>query len=363
MEGRPDTTLPVIHNLEKVARYLDLNLLLYQEIREVSRYYPFAITPHYFNLIEKGNPLCPIRRQAIPSKEELIDKGVPDPLNEYNDAPTPAFIKRYAGRGVFLASSSCAMYCRFCNRKRFVGKKWDPRAYWDDTFQYIKRDSELREIIISGGDPLMLIPEELEYILFRLREMRNIKVIRVSTRVPVVFPEGVTRGHLKAIKRYSPLWIILHINHPKEMTEECIGVVQNMRKAGATLVSQTVLLRQVNDCPHIMLRLCESLIEHGVKPYYLFQLDEVKGAMHFKVRLERGIEIMNFLRKKASGLAIPQYVLDITGGHGKVPVEHINVPKKKKEIYVKGLTGKTGIYRNDGKKSICIKCGLCREGK
>jgi len=361
VEGRANTTLPVIHTLENVVRYLDLTPSEYKEILDVSRYYPFAITRHYLSLIEKDNPLCPIRRQAIPSKEELRDGGMPDPLNELHDSPTPAFIKKYPGRGVFLASSTCAVYCRFCNRKRFVGKKGDPRIYWEETFSYIKGNREVQEVIISGGDPLMLLPEELEYLLSRLRDIRHVRILRLSTRVPVVYPEGMQRGHLKAIKRYGPLWIIIHINHPREITNECIAAIQKMRKAETMLVSQTVLLRQVNDCPHIMFRLYESLIAQGVKPYYLFQLDEVKGAMHFKVRLERGMEIMRFLRKRASGLAIPQYVMDVTGGCGKVPVESITIQGKQKKIYVQGITGKTGIYHNDGKKSQCIHCGICSE--
>lgn len=358
-EGIP-STLPFINNAEELSRFIDVDRRLKEEIEQASQHYPFRIPGFYLDLIEKDNPFCPLRRQAIPSVEELADKGKIDPLNEKEISVTPSFIKRYPNRGVFLATSQCAMYCRFCNRRRFVGKRWDPKLFWEETFEYLEKDSKINEVIVSGGDPFMLLPDELDYLLSRLRSIRRIKVIRISTRIPVVYPEGLKLGHLTALGKNSPIWIIIHINHPKEVSPEFIEAVKKLRKMENIIISQTVLLRQVNDCPYILLKLFEKLVHCGIKPYYLFQLDEVRGAMHFKVRLEKGMEIMKILRRNASGLAVPKYVLDIPGGFGKVPVDYVYVKGKDgNKVYVENLSGHVNTYLDNGKKSKCLKCGLC----
>ncbi len=311
--------------------------------------------------MEKENPRCPIRRQAVPAIEELSGGGGPDPLDERGASVTSSFIKRYPKRGVFLVNAECAMYCRFCNRRRLVGKGWDPAQYREETLQYLERSDEIEEVIISGGDPFMLSGEELGYILARLRRIPRIKTIRASSRVPLVFPEGMSGRHFAALKKASPVWIVIHINHPREISSEFVEVIKNLRRSGAVIVSQTVLLRGVNDCPHVMARLVEGLVSCGIKPYYLFQLDEVRGAQHFKVRLSRGIEIMRYLREHCSGLAIPHYALDITGGLGKVPVDHTYIRDREgSSVILEGLSGRTGLYHDDGGKSECVKCGLCR---
>ena len=316
----------------------------------------------YLQLMERDNPSCPIRQQAVPSIQEMKGSGQEDPLSEHAYSVTPALLKKHPNRGVFLVSSQCAMYCRFCNRKRLVGKGWNPEAYRKESLKYIEKDPDLREIILSGGDPFMLAPEEIGTILLQLRGMRNIRTIRISTRMPVVFPEGFTGAHLKEIKKYSPLWIVIHINHPREVSPEFLELVKKIRGTGNMLISQTVLLRNVNDCPHVLLKLFDMLVASGIKPYYLFQLDEVRGASHFKVRLEKGIEIMRTLREHASGLAMPQYALDITEGLGKVPVDYVYVKGQgRKNIDVESVSGVNGSYLNDGKKSKCMNCGICKD--
>ena len=311
--------------------------------------------------MEKENPRCPIRRQAVPSIEELSGGGGLDPLNESGAAKTPSFIKRYQKRGVFLVNAECAMYCRFCNRRRFVGKGWDPENYREETFQYLEKSDEIEEVIISGGDPFMLSPDEIGYILARLRAIPRIRTIRVSSRIPLVHPAGMGRGHFAALKKASPVWVVIHINHPREISPQFVDVIKRLRGTGAALVSQTVLLRGVNDCPRVIARLFDGLVSCGIKPYYMFQLDEVKGAQHFKVRLSRGIEIMRYLREHCSGLAIPHFALDITGGLGKAPVDHVYVKKRVgKRVTVEGRSGRTGVYLDDGRKSECVKCGLCK---
>lgn len=358
-EGTP-ITLPFICTVEALSSFIDLDKETREAVEKVSQTHPFKIPEYYINLMEKGNPLCPIRRQAVPSIGELSGNGEVDPLNEGGVLVTPSFIKRYPKRGVFLVNSECAMYCRFCNRRRLVGKGRDPEPFLEETLRYLERCDEIDEVIISGGDPFMLPPDTLDYVLSRLRAIHRIKIIRVSTRVPVVYPEGLSRGHLAAVKKASPLWIVVHINHPKEVSPEFLDAVRALREAGVIIISQTVLLRGVNDCPHILARLFGNLVSCGIKPYYLFQLDEVKGAQHFKVKLKKGIEIMRYLREHSSGLAIPQYALDITGGLGKAPVDYKYIRKRDgNKVFVEGLSGQIGLYNDDGGKSKCLQCGLC----
>jgi len=294
---------------------------------------------------------------------EDSDGGTDDPLGERNISVTPILLRRHRDRCVFLVSSECAMYCRFCNRRRFAGKAMDPEPYLEESFAYIEKDVHIREVILSGGDPFMLHPDKLQSILRRLRSMRKKLIIRLSTRVPVVYPEGLSAGHIKAIEEASPVWTIIHINHPREITGEFLEAIGKIRRAGGIAVSQTVLLRNINDCPHVLLELFEALVEAGVKPYYLFQLDDVQGASHFKVRLDRGREIMAFLRLNASGLSVPRYALDIPGGLGKIPVDEEHVQRLEGTTVVKLISpsGETGYYDDNGEESTCMKCGICKE--
>lgn len=323
--------------------------------------HPFRVPLFYLKLMDSSNPFCPIRQQAIPSAEELKEEGDDDPLKERDISVTPVLMKRYPGRAVFLISSECAMYCRFCNRRRVAGKGWDPGEFFEESFGYLDSDTTIREVILSGGDPFMIPPGLLDDILSRLRAMRHIRTIRISTRVPVVDPARMTGEHFRTMKKHEPLWVVIHINHPLEITPEFLENVKRLRGAGSVMVSQTVLLRNINDCENILLKLFEALVAAGVKPYYLFQLDEVRGVQHFKVRLEKGIRIMRALRAKASGLAIPQYAVDITGGLGKVPVDYVYLKERKgKRAYIENLSGIKGVYADDGQKSRCNKCGLCK---
>lgn len=354
-------TLPFINNVEDLSRFISLDQKQKTTIETVSKVHSFRIPRFYMDLMDKHNPSCPLWLQSVPSKEELSDKGEIDPLSEKEISATPAFLTRYPGRGVFLASSQCAMYCRFCNRRRLVGKGWNPKLHWEETFQYLEKEKRLKEVIISGGDPFMLLPDELDYVLSRLRSIGRIKTVRVSTRIPVVYPEGLQAGHLTAIGKSAPVWIVIHINHPKEVSPQFTDAIKKLRQKGCIIISQTVLLRNVNDCPYVLLTLFESLVQLGVKPYYLFQLDEVRGAMHFKVRLTKGIEIMRTLRREASGLAVPQYAIDVAGGFGKVPVDYVYAKKKgRNSVAIENLLGNTTLYRDVGKTSKCMKCGLCK---
>ncbi|MBA4390603.1 MAG: lysine 2,3-aminomutase [Syntrophus sp. (in: bacteria)] len=362
-EGISNTLPFFLHSLEALSRHIPFDSKTERILKEVVHFHRMKVPLFYLNLMDGNNPSCPIRQQAVPSPLEMDNDGEEDPLGENGVSVTPALLKRHLNRGVFLVTSQCAMYCRFCNRKRLVGKAWHPEIYREESIRYIKEDPHIREIILSGGDPFMLAPDELGYILSELRGMPKIGIIRISTRMPVVWPEGFTREHLKEIKKYAPLWIVIHINHPKEISPEFLELVRKIRETGNMLISQTVLLRNINDCPHVLSKLFHMLVAAGIKPYYLFQLDEVIGAAHFKVRLEKGIEIMRALRENASGLAMPQYALDITGGLGKIPLDYVYVKGRDKgsRVHVENPSGKAGIYCDDGEESSCMNCGICRK--
>lgn len=349
-----------ITRVEELEKRLELNKKHIKEIEKTANVYPFKIPEFYLNLIERNNNACPIKKQCIPDIKELNPQGKTDPLFEEKYSVTPSFIKKYPGRGVFLSGTECAMFCRFCNRKRLLGKNHSIKSSHQETFDYLKQDRTIKEVIISGGDPLMLSPDEFNFILKQLSLIEHIKTIRISSRIPVVYPEGIKEKHIVSLKKASPLWFIVHINHPKEITNEFSFVVNKLRKAGCIMLSHTVLLRGVNDCPYILKALFEGLVLMGIKPYYLFQLDEVKGVSHFKVRLKKGIEIMKILRQEVSGIAMPTYVIDITGGAGKVPVDYKFIKKRSnRTLFIEDLKGDMGHYTDDGKKSTCIKCSRC----
>lgn len=361
-EGMTNSALlSSISSPEELSRYLPLDRTRRGDIETVSRRYPFRIPPFYANLIRESGDAGPLGRQAIPAIDEVRDDGGgPDPLDETSISVTPILLKRYPGRAVFLVSAECAMYCRFCNRKRLVGKGWDPSDYYGKSLRAIREDNGLREIILSGGDPLILPGERLEYILSELRAIERIKTVRLSTRLPVVSPLHISESHFQLLREYGPLWIVIHINHPHEITPEFSMVVRRLREEGHMLVSQTVLLRGVNNCSGILSRLFTGLVERGIKPYYLFQLDEVRGAQHFKVSVDEGVRIMNDVRMTVSGLAVPHYAMDITGGLGKIPLGASFVEKREgNRLSVRNVAGERGEYLDDGSGAECFGCGLC----
>lgn len=361
-EGSSINTLPFLFSLSEISHHTDsLDPGIARSLgRAISRH-NFRIPRYYLNLIDFDNPVCPIKAQAIPTIQEMNDSGMEDPLDEKNISVTPILLRRHPDRCVFLVSSECAMYCRFCNRRRFAGKMIDPVPYLEDSFTYIENDPDIREVILSGGDPLMLDPERLGYILQRLRSVKKPLVIRLSTRLPAVYPEGLTAQHVEALKKASFLWMVIHINHPREITDLFLAAVQSLHAAGCGIVSQTVLLRNVNDCPHVLLDLFQKLTAHGIKPYYLFQLDDMQGVSHFKVKLARGRQIMEHLYANASGLAIPRYALDIPGGLGKIPLDpdHVRPQVGTTTVELISPEGKIGYYQDNAEESRCMNCGIC----
>ncbi|MCX7857098.1 MAG: KamA family radical SAM protein [Deltaproteobacteria bacterium] len=347
------------YGVDALAKLFALSGAQLKIFKEVDRYFPVRIPGFYLSLMSSDDPFCPIKRQALPSLEELSGSGHEDPLAENDNSLTPSFIKKYPGRGVFLISSECAMFCRFCNRKRVLGRNVDFESSWDETFECMEKMEDLREVIISGGDPLMQSIDKLYYVLERIRRIRRVRTLRISTRVPVVFPQGISEEFLKILTKFNPLWIVIHINHPREITESFKRIIREIQKKGSPVISQTVLLRGVNDCARTLIELFDGLVSLGIKPYYLFQLDEVIGAQHFKVRLSDGIRIYKTIRKHSSGLAVPNYVVDLSGGLGKVSVTESLIRKNGGVGYFRTDDGKIGKYGDDGYESECKRCGLC----
>lgn len=283
-----------------------------------------AITPYYASLIDPNDPNCPIRRQAIPTRQELYyaDEDMADPLLEDTDSPAPGLTHRYPDRVLFLVTDQCSMYCRHCTRRRIAGATDRARARHeiDAAIDYIRRTPSVRDVLLSGGDALMLSDENLEYIISAVYAIPHVEIIRIGTRAPVVMPQRITPELVAMLRRYHPLYVNLHFNHPKEITPETQAACERLADAGIPLGNQTVLLRGINDNPTVMKDLMQGLLKIRVRPYYIYQCDLSQGISHFRTRVGAGIEIIESLRGHTSGLAVPTFVVDAPGGGGKIPV-------------------------------------------
>jgi lysine 2,3-aminomutase len=307
--------------------------------------YPMRINPYYLGLIRRqGDALW---RQAVPAIEEVQDDVcVEDPLNEENLSPVPNLIHKYPDRVLFLVSSQCAMYCRFCTRKRKVGTS--RMVITDETVRagidYIGRHPEIRDVLISGGDPLLLADERLAAILAAVRAIPSVEIIRIGTRVPCTLPMRVTLRLAGMLKKFHPLYINTHFNHPAEITPEAARACARLADAGIPLSCQTVLLRGVNDAPQIMRELMQKLLRIRVRPYYLFQADMTRGTNHFRTSIAAGREIMRALIGHTSGLAVPTYALDAPGGGGKIPLTPDYVKAEGERLIFTNYQGRTCYY-------------------
>ena len=327
---------------DQLACAFDLDVA---EVRKISRHFKTLITPYYAGLIKtKGDALY---RQVVPDPAELVEhSGVADPLAEDHDSPVPSIVHRYPDRLLFLVSHSCASYCRFCTRKRKVGdaRKISPR-YIEDGLDYIRAHEEIRDVIISGGDPLMLSDARIEYILTRLREIPHLEILRIGTRVPCFLPQRVTPKLVAMLRKFHPLYVNVHFNHPDELTPEANAALALLADAGIPLGCQTVLLKGVNDDPAVMKRLMQKLLAARVRPYYIYQADYVSGTDHLRTTVQKGLEVMEALRGWTSGLAVPYYCIDAPGGGGKIPL----LPKyiqtiSDEQVVMRNFEGETFIY-------------------
>ena len=282
------------------------------------------ITPYFISLIDPNDPNDPVRKQIVPTDLELVPftAMMEDSLAEDRHSPVPGLVHRYPDRVLMLVTTQCASYCRYCTRSRIVG---DPsatfsRAEFDMQIEYLKHTPQVRDVLLSGGDPLVLNPKILEEILTRLREIPHIEIVRIGSRVPVFMPMRVTDELCDMLQKFHPLWLNIHVNHPNEISIELAEACDKLTRAGIPLGNQSVLLAGVNDNVHIQRELVQQLVRIRVRPYYLYQCDLVEGAGHFRTPVAKGIEIMEGLRGHTSGYAVPQYIVDAPGGGGKIPV-------------------------------------------
>lgn len=330
--------------------------------------FKMSITPYYFSLINKEVNGDVIKRQAIPSIEELHahDEEQYDPLHEDMYSPVPGLIHRYPDRVLILVTDLCAMYCRYCTRRRLVGKT-------DHTLNekqlaaivnYIENHREVRDVLLSGGDPLMLSDSRLESIISKIKQIRHVEIIRIGTRTPVVMPQRITDTLVNMLKKYHPLWINTHFNHPCEITPESSSACIKLADAGIPLGNQTVLLAGVNDCVGVMKRLVTGLVKIRVRPYYLYQCDLSEGLYHFRTSIEKGIEIIEGLRGHITGFCVPTFVIDAPDGRGKIPImPEYTIKTGKNSITLRNFKGDIAVYREpDAYESEC-ECEECRNAK
>lgn len=300
-----------------------------------------AITPYYASLMHPTDPTCPIRMRAVPTilETHISAEDEVDPLHEDVDSPTPGITHRYPDRVLFLITDQCSMYCRHCTRRRMAGETDRPRsqAEIDEMIAYVRNTKGVRDVLLSGGDPLTLSTDRLEYIVAKLHEIPHVEIIRYGTSIPVVMPQRVTDELLDMMKRYQPVWLNTHFNHPKEFTAESRQALARLADAGIVLGNQSVLLKGINDCPYIMKELVQRLVQNRVRPYYLYQCDLSRGIAHFRTSVSKGIEIIEHLRGHTSGFAVPQFIVDVPGGGGKTPVG---------PCYVLSRNERTVVFRN-----------------
>jgi lysine 2,3-aminomutase len=313
-----------ITNVEELQKILPLSEKEKQDIEFCLKSFRMAITPYYASLMDPEDPNCPIRMQAVPRIEEthIMPADMADPLNEEHDSPVKNIVHRYPDRVLFLITHKCSMYCRHCTRRRVVGSEDQVacKTDVDAAIQYIADHKEIRDVLLSGGDPLTMSDAALEKIISRLRAIEHVEIIRIGTRVPVVMPMRITQGLTDMLKKYQPIWINTHFNHPREITPESIKACGAIVDAGIPLGNQSVLLRGVNDNVETMKELLLKLVKARVRPYYLYQCDMSQGIGHFRTRVEKGIEIMRSLTGYISGYAMPKFVIDAPAGGGKVPI-------------------------------------------
>lgn len=313
-----------IETYEELSKYFTFDADEAEGIKKALAKFRMAITPYYLSLIDPNDPFDPIRRQAIPQGAEcnIAPADLNDPLHEDEDSPAPGLTHRYPDRVLFLITDMCSMYCRHCTRRRFAGQKDDesPSERIEKCLAYIERTPQVRDVLLSGGDALMVSDKKLEYIIQRLRAIPHVEIVRIGSRTPVVCPQRITPELCEMLKKYHPIWLNTHFNHPNEFTPEAEQALARLANAGIPLGNQTVLLRGVNDCVHVMKKLMHELVRNRVRPYYIYQCDLSMGLEHFRTPVSKGIEIIENLRGHTSGYAVPTFVVDAPGGGGKTPV-------------------------------------------
>ncbi|MBA4387179.1 MAG: lysine 2,3-aminomutase [Verrucomicrobia bacterium] len=324
--GWNDWRWQMSHRIRSVDRLLEMfpGLADAPGLAKVCEKFPIAITPYYASLIRRADASDPVFQMAVPQSQELFDPPFlhADPLNEEKSMPVPGLIHRYPDRALIMATTTCSMYCRHCTRKRVAGTRESviTAAELKAITGYLAATPQINDVIISGGDPFTMPMDMLEQILATVRSIPSIDIVRIGTRTPVVMPQRITHELVDMLKKHHPVWVNTHFNHPVEITPEARAACERLVDAGIPVGNQTVLLKGINDDPLVLEELCRGLVKMRVRPYYLFQCDLVSGIEHFRTPVSRGIEIMEYLRGRLSGLAIPCYVVDAPHGGGKIPL-------------------------------------------
>lgn len=312
-----------IRNTQELRKYIDPSENETEAITKLQERFRFVITPYYASLISPEDPDCPIRRQVVPSLSEISDPiGQLDPLDEIAHSPVKNVIRVYQDRVAFCVNNECALYCRYCLRKRMVGdEEWSmKKKELQLAIDWISETSEIRDVLLTGGDPLIYSDDRLEWIISELRSIPHVEIIRIGTRLPVTLPFRVTDRLCQMLSKYHPIWLNTHFNHPKELTVQAAEACHRLINVGIPVGNQSVLLAGINDDVETMKTLLEGLVRMRVRPYYCYQAQLLEGTEHFRVSIERGIEIFRALRGRTSGYALPQYVLDTP--YGKVPLDY-----------------------------------------
>ncbi len=351
-----------ITTLEELKKYITLTEE--EDDPRILQEYRMAITPYYLSLIDPDDPYDPIRKQAIPTVHELerYCGDLEDPLHEDVDSPVPGLTHRYPDRILFLVTENCSMYCRHCTRRRFAGHhdKAPPQTQIDTCIEYIRKTTSIRDVLLSGGDALLMSDKKIEDILMKLKEIPHVEIIRIGSRAPVTNPYRITPELCEMLKKYNPIWFNTHFNHPNEIIEDSTRACEMLADAGIPLGNQSVLLRGVNDCIHVMKKLVQELVKIRVRPYYIYQCDLSMGLGHFRTSVAQGIEIIEGLRGHTSGLCVPTFVVDAPGGGGKIPVmPDYTISQGNKRVVLRNFEGVITTYEepeNYVPNCHCVDC-------
>ncbi len=359
-----------ITSVEDLKKYIELDESELETVNNVLGQFRMAITPYYLSLINPDNKKDPVRLQAVPMVDEMHIglHDLDDPLHEDGDSVVPGLTHRYPDRVLFLITDMCSMYCRHCTRRRFAGQK-DTGSSMDNVdkaLEYIRSHPKVNDVLLSGGDALLVSDARLEYIISELRKIEHVGVIRIGSRTPVVMPQRITEDLVNMLKKYHPIWVNTHFNHPKELTPEAKRALDLMADAGIPLGNQSVLLKGVNDCVNVMKKLVKRLIQVRVRPYYIYQCDLSKGIEHFRTPVTKGIEIIEGLRGHISGIAVPTFVVDAPGGGGKIPVmPNYVISQAPGKTILRNYEGMITTYHGPKRyddECDCEDCKAAREG-
>ena len=355
-----------IETLEDLKKYVTLTPEEEEGVKKTLQTLRMAITPYYISLIDPNNPDCPVRKQAVPTAKETYQSPADllDPLHEDEDSPVPGLTHRYPDRVLLLITDMCSMYCRHCTRRRFAGQKDAESAVdrIDRAIEYIAKTPQVRDVLLSGGDALMVSDERLEYIISRLRQIPHVEIVRIGSRTPVVCPQRITDDLVNMLKKYHPIWLNTHFNHPQEVTKEATEACARLANAGIPLGNQTVLLRGVNDCVNTMKKLMHELVKMRVRPYYIYQCDLSMGIEHFRTPVSKGLEIIEGLRGHTSGYAVPTFVVDAPGGGGKTPVmPQYVVSQSPGRVVLRNFEGVITTYTEPTDYVNNCNCKFCQE--